>query len=99
MGIIFEHNKLLNYFSGIENGLAQHVEQIPLGVYDGREIGLLEVLTDDIICWENHALPILDPDQPELTDLVNPMSRHMTRIPYLTRNLSSMIPVIFVRSL
>ena len=31
------------------NLLAQHLDQIPLGVYDGREIGSLEGLTYGIL--------------------------------------------------
>ena len=43
-------------------------------------------------CWENHAFPIRDPDQLELTDLVNPVSRHLTHI------LSSMTQMILIQS-
>ena len=51
------------------------------------------------VCWANHAFPIREPDQPEIADLVNPVSRHLTHIiPYLTRILSSMTQMILIRS-
>ena len=31
------------------NWLAQHLEQLPLGLYDNRELGSLEVITDGIL--------------------------------------------------